>query len=118
MITSSLGLSMDAGLHSDMPCALLGDRASGKTTFLGLLYAAQVKYGTGVTDDFRFHAPIQSLNVMSAVYEGMKHGRFPSATLKQEITELGFVYGYLRKVVGRLPYYIRQQNGVHQFSTL
>jgi len=45
-----------------MPCALLGDRASGKTTFLGLLYSAQVKYGTGVQDDFRFHAPIQSLN--------------------------------------------------------
>src|SRR5205809_155349 len=63
-----------------MPCALLGDRASGKTTFLGLLYSAQVKYGTGVQDDFRFHAPIQSLNIMSAVYEGMKDGRFPSAT--------------------------------------
>src|SRR6266566_408979 len=101
-----------------MPCALLGDRASGKTTFLGLLYSAQVKYGTGVQDDFRFHAPIQSLNLMSAVYEGMKDGRFPSATLKEEITELGFVFGYLRKVVGKLPYYIRQQNWVQPFSTL
>ena len=101
-----------------MPCALLGDRASGKTTFLGLLYSAQVKYGTGVQDDFRFHAPIGSLNLMSAVYEGMKDGRFPSATLKEEITELGFVFGYLRKVVGKLPYYIRQQNWVQPFSTL
>src|SRR6266571_1778204 len=101
-----------------MPCALLGDRASGKTTFLGLLYSAQVKYGTGVQDDFRFHAPIQSLNLMSAVYEGMKDGRFPSATLKEEITELGFVFGYLRKVVGKLPYYIRQQNWIQPFSTL
>ena len=101
-----------------MPCALLGDRASGKTTFLGLLYSAQVKYGTGVQDDFRFHAPIPSLNLMSAVYEGMKDGRFPSATLKEEITELGFVFGYLRRVVGKLPYYIRQQNWVHPFSTL
>ena len=101
-----------------MPCALLGDRASGKTTFLGLLYAAQVKYGTGVQDDFRFHAPIASLNVMSAVYEGMKDGRFPSATLKEEITELGFLFGYLRRVVGKLPHYIRQQNWVRPFSTL
>src|SRR5882762_3354673 len=101
-----------------MPCALLGDRASGKTTFLGLLYSAQVKYGTGVQDDFRFHAPIASLNVMSAVYEGMKDGRFPSATLKEEITELGFIFGYLRKVVGKLPYYIRQQNWARPFSTL
>src|SRR5207247_11458020 len=101
-----------------MPCALLGDRASGKTTFLGLLYAAQVKYGTGVQDDFRFHAPLASLNVMSAVYEGMKDARFPSATLKEEITELGFIFGYLRKVVGKLPYYVRQQNWVGPFSTL
>src|SRR5207247_5519234 len=100
-----------------MPCALLGDRASGKTTFLGLLYSAQVKYGTGVQDDFRFHAPIQSLNIMSAVYEGMKDGRFPSATLMEEITELGLVFGYLRKVVGKMQYYIRQQNWMNTFST-
>ncbi len=101
-----------------MPCALLGDRASGKTTFLGLLYSAQVKYGTGVQDDFRFHAPIASLNVMSAVYEGMKDGRFPSATLKEEITEISFIFGYLRRIVGKLPYYIRQQNWARPFSTL
>jgi hypothetical protein len=101
-----------------MPCALLGDRASGKTTFLGLLYSAQVKYGTGVHDDFRFHAPMASLNVMSAVYEGMKDARFPSATLKEEITELSFIFGYLRKVTGKLPYYIRAQNWVRPFSTL
>jgi len=101
-----------------MPCALLGDRASGKTTFLGLLYSAQVKYGTGVHDDFRFHAPMASLNIMSAVYEGMKDARFPSATLKEEITELSFIFGYLRKVTGKLPYYIRQQNWAKPFSTL
>ena len=101
-----------------MPCALLGDRASGKTTFLGLLYSAQVKYGTGVQDDFRFHAPMASLNVMSAVYEGMKDGRFPSATLKEEITEISFIFGYLRRIIGKLPHYIRQQNWARPFSTL
>ena len=101
-----------------MPCAILGDRASGKTSFLGLLYAAQVKYGSGIRDDFRFHAPSSSLNIMSAVYEGMKDGRFPSATLKEEITELSFVFGYLRKIVGKLPHYIREQRWVHPFSTL
>src|SRR3989337_4463802 len=101
-----------------MPCALLGDRASGKTTFLGLLYSAQVKYGTGVHDDFRFHAPMASLNIMSAVYEGMKDARFPSATLKEEITELSFIFGYLRRIVGKLPHYIREQRWVNPFSTL
>ncbi|MBI2361407.1 MAG: hypothetical protein HYV04_21280 [Deltaproteobacteria bacterium] len=85
---------------------------------MGLLYSAQVKYGTGVQDDFRFHAPIASLNVMSAVYEGMKDGRFPSATLKEEITEISFIFGYLRRIVGKLPYYIRQQNWARPFSTL
>jgi hypothetical protein len=100
------------------PCALLGDRASGKTTFLGLLYAAQVKYGTGLRDDFRFHAPSATLNMMSAVYEGMKDARFPSATLKEEITELGFVFGYLRPIVGKLPSYIREKSWVQPFSTL
>jgi len=59
-----------------------------------------------------------SLGVMSAVYEGMKDGRFPSATLKEEITEIGFVFGYLRRIVGKLPYYIRQQNWARPFSTL
>jgi hypothetical protein len=100
------------------PCALLGDRASGKTTFLGLLYAAQVKYGTGIRDDFRFHAPSPTLNMMSAVYEGMKDARFPSATLKEEITELGFVFGYLRPIVGKLPHYIREKDWIQPFSTL
>ncbi|TLZ62203.1 MAG: hypothetical protein E6K13_06075 [Methanobacteriota archaeon] len=100
------------------PCAILGDRASGKTTFLGLLYAAQVRYGTGLRDDFRFHAPSGSLNLMSAVYEGMKDARFPSATLKEEITELSFVFGYLRKVVGKLPVAIREQSWVNPYSTL
>src|SRR3970040_1983592 len=104
--------------HLGMPCAILGDRASGKTSFLGLLYAAQVKYGSGIRDDFRFHAPSASLNLMSAVYEGMKDARFPSATLKEEITELSFVFGYVRKIVGKLPHYIREQRWVHPFSTL
>src|SRR5437667_9819521 len=101
-----------------MPCALLGDRASGKTTFLGLLYAAQVRYGTGVQDEFRFHAPMASLGMMSAVYEGMKDGRFPSATLKEEITELSFICGYLRKIMNNMPYYIRQLNWVHTCTTI
>ncbi|MEK6838481.1 MAG: hypothetical protein AABY08_01920 [Candidatus Thermoplasmatota archaeon] len=55
---------------------------------------------------------------MSAVYEGMKDARFPSATLKEEITELNFVFGYLRRVVGKLPHYIREQRWVNPFSTL
>jgi hypothetical protein len=106
-----------------MPAAILGDRASGKTTFLGLLYAAQVKYGTKFQDTFRFHAPPDSLKVMSAVYEGMKGGNFPGATLKDEITELSFIFGYRGwkgKFEAKLPQALRERlnQRVNPFFTL
>src|SRR5881397_2746981 len=107
MITSSLGLSMDSGAARDMPCAVLGDRASGKTTFLGLLYAAQVHYGTGLQDSFRFSASPQSLKYMSAVYQNMKDGYFPSATLKDEMSLVEFIFGYRKIITGRLPAWIK-----------
>jgi hypothetical protein len=100
------------------PAAILGDRACGKTTFLGLLYAAQVKYGTRVLDSFRFHAPLQSLRLMSQVYEGMKDARFPGATLKDEMTEIGFVFGYRKAISGRLPVALKDKNWVNPFAKL
>ena len=100
------------------PAAILGDRACGKTTFLGLLYAAQVKYGTRVVDSFRFHAPLQSLRLMSQVYEGMKDARFPGATLKDEMTEIGFVFGYRKRFSGRLPAALKDKNWVNPFAKL
>ena len=100
------------------PAAILGDRACGKTTFLGLLYAAQVKYGTRVADSFRFHAPLQSLRLMSQVYEGMKDARFPGATLKDEMTEINFVFGYRKALSGRLPTALKERNWVNPFAKL
>jgi hypothetical protein len=100
------------------PAAILGDRASGKTTFLGLLYAAQVKYGTQQGDSFRFHAPPPSLKFMGAIYEGMSGGQFPSATLKDEVTEVGFLFGYRRTVMGKLPSWIPQTRFTNPFSVL
>jgi hypothetical protein len=83
------------------PAAILGDRASGKTTFLGALYAAQVKYGTGIDDDFRFFAPPDSVRFMSSIYESMLSGAFPGATLKDQLTRVEFTFGY-RTLIGRL----------------
>ncbi|HEX9710489.1 MAG TPA: hypothetical protein VGB42_11075 [Candidatus Thermoplasmatota archaeon] len=101
-----------------MPAAILGDRASGKTTFLGLLYSAQVKYGTAKKDDFRFSADPRSLKFMSAVYENMKDGYFPSATLKDEMTLIEFLFGYKRLIRGMLPQWIKEQHWMQPFSTL
>ena len=100
------------------PAAILGERACGKTTFLGLLYAAQVKYGTRVADTFRFHAPLQSLRLMSQVYEGMKDARFPGATLKDEMTHIEFMFGYRKSLTGRLPAVLRNRNWVNPFAKL
>ena len=100
------------------PAAILGERACGKTTFLGLLYAAQVKYGTRVTDSFRFHAPLQSLRLMSQVYEGMKDSRFPGATLKDEMTHIEFMFGYRKSLAGRLPAALKEKNWVNPFAKL
>jgi hypothetical protein len=83
------------------PAAILGDRASGKTTFLGALYATQVRYGTGTDDDFRFFAPPDSLRLMSRIYETMSSGSFPSATLKDEMSRVEFKFGY-RTLVGKI----------------
>ncbi len=100
------------------PAAILGERACGKTTFLGLLYAAQVRYGTRVVDTFRFHAPLQSLRLMSQVYEGMKDSRFPGATLKDEMTHIEFMFGYRKALSGRLPAVFRDKNWVNPFAKL
>lgn len=101
-----------------MPAAILGDRASGKTTFLGLLYAAQVKYGTGLQDTFRFSATPQSLKFMAAVYQNMKDGMFPSATLKDEMSLVEFIFGYRKMIAGRLPTWIKEQRWMNPFATL
>jgi len=101
-----------------MPAAVLGDRASGKTTFLGLLYAAQVQYGTQLSDTFRFSASPQSLKYMSAVYQNMKDGMFPSATLKDEMSLVEFIFGYKRLIRGALPTWVKEQNWMNPFATL
>ena len=101
-----------------MPAAILGDRASGKTTFLGLLYASQVKYGIGIEDNFRFSASPVSLKYMTAVYQSMKDGMFPAATLKDEMSLVEFIFGYRKLLQGRLPAWIKEQHWVKPFATL
>src|SRR5580692_5972661 len=82
------------------PAALLGDRASGKTTFLGALYAAEVQYGTARSDSFRFFAPPASLAMMSHIYKVMVNGSFPDATLKYEMDKIQFTFGF-KTLVGK-----------------
>src|SRR5687767_2948741 len=83
--------------------AIVGDVDSGKTTFLGLLYATQVRSGSNRTDDFRFHAPPASLEAISLVFQQLMSGMFPDPVTKQGITEISFQLGSRRTGGGILP---------------
>lgn len=75
---------------------IVGDRDSGKTTFLGLLYAAQVKSGSDKADDFRFHATFESLDEITGVFQRLMSGGFPDSATKEGIREISFHLGYRR----------------------
>src|SRR2546426_553685 len=69
---------------------IVGNRNSGKTTFLGLLYAAQVKFGSEKADDFRFHASVESLDELSGVFQRLMSRGFPDSATKEGIREVTF----------------------------
>jgi hypothetical protein len=73
---------------------IVGDRDSGKTTFLALLYAAQVKSGSDRADDFRFHVAYESLDEISGVFQQLMSGNFPDSAAKEGIRGISFRVGY------------------------
>ncbi len=81
--------------------AILGDRGSGKTTFLGLLYATLVRSGSGKEDELRFHADYDSLEEVTALFQQLLSGGFPDEAIKEGLHELSFTLG-LRKPRGKL----------------
>lgn len=80
--------------------AIVGDRDSGKTTFLGLLYAAQVKSGSDRSDDFRFHAAYESLEEITGVFQRLMSGSFPDLASKEGIHEVKFNLGFRKARLG------------------
>jgi len=82
---------------------IVGDRDSGKTTFLGLLYAAQVKSGSDRTDDFRFHVAFESLEEVTAVFQRLMSGSFPDAATKEGFHEVRFNLGFRKPRLSFVP---------------
>src|SRR5712692_5746981 len=66
---------------------IVGDRESGKTTFLALLYAAQVKSGSDRADSFRFHAAVDSLDEISGAFQHSCRGVSPTPSRKKGFGE-------------------------------
>src|SRR2546425_12541716 len=81
---------------------IVGDRNSGKTTFLGLLVAAQVKVGSDKADGFRFHAAFESLEEISGVFQRLMSGSFPDAATKEGVREIAFRLSHRRTGLGIL----------------
>ena len=75
---------------------VLGDPNSGKTTFLGLLYATQVRSGSDTEDRFRFHVGLESLPEITFIFEQLMSRNFPEAATKKGITEVSFDIGLSR----------------------
>jgi hypothetical protein len=101
------------------PAAIYGYSSAGKTVFLGLLYAAQVRYTNldrGTT--FRFWGNTSTVRHMGGILTAMRRGFFPPANLKEDITEIRFKFGYPRAMNKFLPDYIVKQNWFHPFSTI
>ena len=81
---------------------IVGDRDSGKTTFLALLYAAQVKSGSDRADDFRFHVAFESIDEISGVFQQVMSGTFPDSAAKEGIRGITFHLGYRKSGLGIL----------------
>jgi hypothetical protein len=75
---------------------IVGDRGSGKATFLGFLYMTQVRTGSDKADGFRFHTPYDSLEALSFVFQQLMSGTFPDQVTKQGVRRITFELGFRR----------------------
>jgi hypothetical protein len=80
---------------------VVGEPRSGRTTFVGLLYTAVVRFGTEEADRFRFSAERESIRRLEAIYGSLGAGRFPDGDVDREGEPLRFVFGFRRTGFGR-----------------
>jgi hypothetical protein len=81
---------------------IIGDRDSGKTTFLVLLYATQVRSGSDLSDEFRFHVAMDSIEEISGAFQQLMSGAFPDSATKEGIRELTVDVSYRRSRRGMM----------------
>ncbi|HZY91859.1 MAG TPA: hypothetical protein VFG07_03670 [Thermoplasmata archaeon] len=95
---------------------VLGDRGSGLTTFVGLLYTAQVRLGIEEADEFRFSADRESIRRIGTIYGSLVDGRFPEADADWELHPLSFIFGYRRGGLSSLAHRTVSEDG--EFDTV
>ncbi len=90
--------------------AIVGDHGSGKTTFLGLVYATLVSTGSGKGDELRFHVAYDSMEEITGLFQRLMTGGFPDAATKEGVHGLtielevpGAGRGLLSRIGSRKP---------------
>jgi hypothetical protein len=95
---------------------VVGDTGSGLTTFVGLLYTAQLRLGTEAADEFRFSADRASIRELETIYGELASGRFPERDVNWEEHPLSFVFGFSRGWTGALR--PRDPDGEREFDSV
>ena len=81
---------------------VVGDRGAGLTTFVGLLYAAQLRLGTEERDEFRFSADRETIRQLEGIYGELVAGRFPDWDADWDTHPLSFVFAFRAGTFPRL----------------
>ncbi|MFY9716805.1 MAG: hypothetical protein WAK40_02575 [Thermoplasmata archaeon] len=77
-------------------------RGTGLSTFLGLLYTAEVRLGSERADEFRFHVDRDSIRRLEGIYGELGDGRFPESEVDWGRTPLTFLFGFKRSGLRRV----------------
>lgn len=70
---------------------VVGAPGAGVSTFLGLLYTAEVRLGSDVDDAYRFHIDRASLRRLEGIYGELGDGRFPESEVDWSRTPISFL---------------------------
>lgn len=83
---------MRAGMEKG---AVVGSLEGPLATFVGLLYAAQIRISTAQGQGgYRFSCPPESLRSVGAIHQALCSGQFPVAREAQDLTPIAFMMDY------------------------
>lgn len=81
---------------------VVAGRGTGLSTFLGLLYTAEVRLGSERADEFRFHVDRESIRRLEGIYGELGDGRFPESEVDWGRHPLTFLFGFKRHGLRRV----------------
>ena len=80
-----------------MYVAIIGNKNSGKTIFVSLLYATQIRYSEETGGNFRFISEPKVLSILGDQYNILRRGKWPK---EKSISDISFSFGYDIESIG------------------